>query len=175
MVGVAFVATAKATHHLVFGFEQVTIELLVHLFDGVVDEALSRFQEVELFDDDLVLTFVSLLTSLNGLFANPIVETALTTHGLMHVSIVLLNVFLGGLYLVLDLLRDVDNNLDFGVLTQVLTEIRILNVSGMLPTAIVFQKVEWKHASSECLGIWVVLEGPLHVDTTLKDTALEVS
>ena len=45
----------------------------------------------------------------------------------------------------------------------------------MLPATVIFEKIEWKHASSELFSIGIIFERPLHIDTTFVDTSFNVS
>ena len=64
--------------------------------------------------------------------------------------------------LVLNLFRDINDNFDLSILAQVLTEIGNLDVGGVLPATVILQEVEWQHATTVCLSVWVVFERPLH-------------
>lgn len=105
----------------------------------MVNEGLGCFEQVEVFDDDLLVILCALRG--DGLLPVPIVASTLpsTASRLVHASFVLLNVLLRRFDLLLNFLGDVDGDLDGSVLAKVLTQVRILDVGGMLPAAVILE------------------------------------
>ena len=129
------------------------ISLLVELVCDLVYEALCRPEQVKVLD----LYLLDLI--LDGL--KPL-EVA---HLVLVISIVL-HIFCNLAHQVYDVLGEVDSEVDLSLLTQVLTDGGLLDVGGVFGALGVFQKVEWKHASSELLGVFIILKSPLHVRVT---------
>ena len=142
---------------LIFG--DLWAELLLHFLDGFVNQKLSCFQKIEALDKDGVLLVLPLGVLI--LLAIPS-RVWVEPKPPLHISVISHHVIHALINVVLNFRRQVYFHWNGGPITQVLTQIWLLHVSGVLPTRVILQEVKWQHASSEGLRIRIILEGPFH-------------
>ena len=101
----------------------------MHHFNGLVNETLGCFEQVEIIYSD------GLSWGLSNLFHGFIaLEDWGLFHTVSHVVIVTENVLLYFINSILYLIRHIYGNRYAGILTQILTQITQLNIPGMLPS-----------------------------------------